>query len=295
MRADMTSSTLGPSWTASRLATCGCLALLSCRTAPPSAPKVGDSSASVVALQDLPSREREVLEAWRKGGGAWEIEREAVRRDPALARFLVQNAAREMVASFERSRLVTQPVKAGPFERAQTELVALPEQSVPLLVESLRLKDGVVAFLAADVLEQIGAPALEPVLALYADDRGETRRRATELVGRLPDAGAQEGRVLARTGELAASDPEWIVRAQAAQSLALRANRAGQSAHAVGVLCRLLRDEDPAVGMAAADGLALLAEPRSFERLVAALELASSRGQPRLVVEIERALSSIAG
>ncbi|MEY2747139.1 MAG: hypothetical protein RL112_2181 [Planctomycetota bacterium] len=279
------------------LSSCACVALASCNAAPHGARPLAGASDSVVAPEDLPARERATLAAWRKGGAAWEIERESVRKDPALARFLVQNAAREMVASFERSRLVNQPVKDGPFERAQAELVALPEHSIPLLVESLRVKDGVVAFLAADVLEQIGAAAVEPVLALRVDERAETRRRAIELVGRLPalGAGEGEGEVLARTGELVASDPEWIVRAQAAQSLALRAARCGQTAHAVGVLCRSLRDEDPAVAVAAAEGLAHLAEPRSFERLLAALEAAPARGEPRLVAELERALCAIAG
>jgi hypothetical protein len=280
---------------AARLACCAALVLAGCAATPDAPRQARADSPSVVASSDLPARERATLEAWRKGGAAWEIERERVRKDPALARFLVQNAAREMVASFERSRLVNQPLKDGPFERAQAELAALPEHSIPLLVESLRLKDGVVAFLAADVLERIGVAAIEPVLALSLDERAETRRRAIELVGRLPGAGADEASVLERTGELALSDPQWIVRAQAAQSLALRARQANQTAWATGALCRLLRDEDPAVALAAAEGLTWLAEPRSFERVLGAVEAAPERGEPRLVAELERTLAAIAG
>lgn len=295
MRRGMVPSTPRPTRGSPLPAACAALLIVACGSTPDGARQPHGGSASVVAAEDLPTRERETLAAWRKGGAAWEIEREAVRKDPALARFMVQNAAREMVASFERSRLVNQPTKDGPFERAQAELVALPEHSIPLLVESLRVKDGVVAFLAADVLARIGAAAIDPVLSLLADERAETRRRAVELLGRLPARGADEDRVLARAGELALSDPEWIVRAQAAQALAWRARQANQTASATGALCRLLRDEDPAVALAAAEGLTHLAEPRSFERVLAALEAAPARGEPRLVAELERTLAAIAG
>jgi hypothetical protein len=291
----MASSTIWRARVATLLASCCALDLVACGSTTGAARQSKSDSALVVAPESLPAREREVLDAWRKGGGAWEIERERVRKDPALARFLVQNAAREMVASFERSRLVNQPTKDGPFERAQAELVALPEHSIPLLVESLRVKDGVVAFLAADVMVQIGAATIDPVLSLLADERAETRRRAVELLGRLPARGSDEEGVLARAGELALSDPDWIVRAQAAQSLALRARQANQTAWAAGALCRLLRDEDPAVALAAAEGLTHLAEPRSFERVLGALEAAPERGEPRLVAELERTLAAIAG
>jgi len=295
MRRGMVPSTPRPTRGSTLPAACAALLIVACGSTPDGARQPHGGSASVVAAEDLPTRERETLAAWRKGGAAWEIEREAVRKDPALARFMVQNAAREMVASFERSRLVNQPAKDGPFERAQAELVAMPEHSIPLLAESLRVKDGVVAFLAADVLVQIGAASSAPVQALMVDERAETRRRAVELLGRLPTSVADEDRVLVRVGELALSDPEWIVRAQAAQSLALRARQANQTAWATGTLCRLLRDEDPAVALAAAEGLTHLAEPRSFERVLAALEAAPARGEPRLVVELERALAAIAG
>lgn len=264
--------------------------------APKSASAADKSSADAIVRADqLPERERAVLEAWRRGGAEWELERETVKQDPQLARFVAANAARAMVASFERSRLQSQPVKDGPFERAQHELVALKEHSTPILVESLRLPDGVVAFLAADVLAQIGVDAVQPTAVLLDDARTETRRRAAELLGRLPALQQGEDQLLARLGVAATKDPEWIVRAQAAQSIALRGSQAKLTAHPVGVLCRALLDADPAVAIAAAQGLALLGDRRCFARLVDALEHASGRGEPKLVAEIERTLALLSG
>jgi predicted unusual protein kinase regulating ubiquinone biosynthesis (AarF/ABC1/UbiB family) len=48
-----------------------------------------------------------------------------------------------------------------------------------------------------------------------------------------------------------------------------------------------------AVAIAAAQGLSLLDDLRCFSRLVDALEHASGRGEPKLVVEIERTLASV--
>lgn len=247
----------------------------------------------IVRTEDLPERERAAWDAYRRGGAEWEVRREEVRKDPQLARFVVQNAAREMVATFERSRLQVKPVADGPFERAQAELVALKEYSTPLLVDSLQVKDGVVAFLASDVLVQIGSSAVLLTTRLLGDTRTETRRRAAELLGKLPAEPASEAEVLAQLGLVVTKDPEWIVRAQAAQALALRGSQAKLTAHPTGVLCRALLDADPAVAIAAAQGLALLDDLRCFSRLIDALEHASGRGEPKLVVEIERALSSI--
>ena len=266
-----------------------------CAAPKPTSPADKSASDAIVRAEQLPERERAVLDAWRRGGPEWELRREEVKKDPQLARFVAANAARAMVATFERSRLQTQPVKDGPFERAQAELVALKEQSVPLLVDSLRLPDGVVAFLAADVLVQIGIDAVQPAAALLDDARPETRRRAAELLGRLPALAQGEDQLLARLGVAATKDAEWIVRAQAAQSVALRGSQAKLTAHPVGVLCRALLDPDPAVAIAAAQGLALLADPRCFARLVDALEHASGRGEPKLVAEIETTLATLSG
>ena len=251
------------------------------------------SADRIVRTEELPERERAAWDAYRRGGAEWELRREEVRKDPLLARFVVQNAAREMVATFERSRLQTKPIADGPFERAQAELVALKEYSTPLLVQSLQVKDGVVAFLAGDVLVRIGAPAVLPTAGLLGDARAETRRRAAELLGKLPAEPTAEADVLAQLGVVVTKDPEWIVRAQAAQALALRGSQAKLTAHPTGVLCRALLDTDPAVAIAAAQGLSLLDDLRCFSRLVDALEHASGRGEPKLVVEIERTLGSV--
>ena len=61
-----------------------------------------------------------------------------------------------------------------------------------MLVELLAVRDGIVAFLAADVLARIGLPAVEPCRARLDDREAETLRRAAELLGRLPHAGSAE-------------------------------------------------------------------------------------------------------
>src|SRR5206468_12037661 len=54
---------------------------------------------------ELPAKQRAVLEAWRAGGSRWEDERARVQADPDLAQFLVDNLIVQMVRSFDRSEL----------------------------------------------------------------------------------------------------------------------------------------------------------------------------------------------
>lgn len=241
------------------------------------------SSSTVVKTSELPASHRAVLEAWKKGGAAWEIERERVRADPQLSRFVVDNLLIEMVQAFDRSRLARPGEVRGPFERAQDELVALGDRSAPVLVAALSLQDGVVAFLAADTLTRIGVPALEPTCGFLADDRAESRRRAAELLERLPHAGDAEKSVQESLAERVSKDPEWIVRGQAVHALAARGSRHDHKGFAMGVLLRALEDEDDAVAEAAAQGLGVLGEPRALERMRAAQNAASGRGRVKVV------------
>lgn len=261
------------------------------------APREGHAAASpsVVRPEDLPARHRAVLAAWRKGGAAWEIERESVRRDPELARFLVDNLAIEMVRAFDRSNLARAGEAKGPFERAQDELVLLGEHSSPFLAQFLAVRDGIVAYLAADTLARIGTAAVDPVVEVLADPNGETRRRAAELLARLPHQGAREPAVLEALACCVEKDREWIVRGEAARALGERGSRHEHKGFAMGVLVRALADPDEAVAQAAGRALGRLGERRAIPRLVDALEAASQAGRVKVVTALSASLSALAG
>ncbi len=244
---------------------------------------------------ELPAPEREVWERYRAGGAAWEVERERVLADAQLSRFLVDNLLREMIRSYDRSRLSRPGEQAGPFERAGTELVRLAPRSTPVLAEMLALHDGVVAFLAADLLARIGTPALEPVCAKLSDPEAEVRRRAAELLGRLPHAGEAEARIEERLGTCVEHEKVWIVRAQAAEALGARGARHTHKGYAAGVLARCLGDADPAVAESAAKALRVLAEPRAIPILIDALERNAGRGDLAALRATQAALRELSG
>jgi len=237
--------------------------------------KRSGDEAKLVRPEDLPERQREVLAAWQQGGAAWEVERARVAADPELASFLVDNLIVVMVRAFDRSAIGTPARPDAPFDRAQAELVLWGDRSTPVLVELLGVRDGIVAFLAADTLERIGVPAVEPVsLKLSAEDP-ELRRRAAELLGKLPNAGGTEPAVLERLGKCVEHDEVWIVRAQAARALAARGSRHTQKGYAAAVLSRALADPDPEVVKNALAGLATLGEESAIPALIRSLERAA--------------------
>jgi len=249
----------------------------------------------VVNTAELPARERELWESYHAGGAGWEIERERVLADPELARFLVDNLLRELIQSYDRSRIARAGEQPGPFERAGTELVRLAPSSTAVLAEALALHDGVVAFLAADLLVRIGTPALEPVQAKLAHAQPEVRRRAAELLGRLPHAGEAEARIEESLGSRAEKDEAWIVRAQAAQALGARGAQHTHKGYAAGVLARCLCDPDPSVAESAANALRALAEPRAIPILIDALERSAARGNVAALRSTQAALRELSG
>jgi len=260
-----------------------------------SGPSAKPTEGRVVRAEELPAREREVWELYHAGGAKWELERERVLADPALTRFLVDNLVREMVKSYDRSHLAQAGEKQGPFERASAELVACAPHSTPVLAEMLALRDGVLAFLAADLLVRIGTPALEAVQAKLAHAEPEVRRRAAELLGRLPHAGEAEGRIEESLGARAEKDEAWIVRAQAAQALGARGAQHTHKGYAAGVLARCLCDADPSVSESAANGLRTLAEPRAIPILIDALERNAARGNLAALRSTQAALRELSG
>ena len=249
----------------------------------------------VVPTSELPAAQREVWQLYQAGGPAWEAERARVLADAGLARFLVDNLLRELVRSYDRSRLSRPGEQPGPFERAGAELVLCAARSTQPLAEMLALHDGVVAFLAADVLARIGAPALEPVCGKLEHAEPEVRRRAAELLGRLGHAGEAEPRVEESLGRHAEHDPAWIVRAQTAEALGARGSRHTHKGYAAGVLARCLGDADSAVAESAAKGLRALAEPRVIPILIDALERNATRGDLAALRATQAALRALSG
>lgn len=281
------------SWTLRALAlVVGVLGAAACGT-----PRAADDGARVGVLRtdELPPREREVWEAWQRGGGRWELVREDVRRDPALTRFLVDNLVRTLVKSYDRSHLASVGQKSGPFERAADELVEFAPAATPVLVGLLAVRDGIVAFLAADVLARIGLPAVEPCARLLDDREPETRRRAAELLGRLPHAAAGEIAVEEALAARVKSDPEWIVRAEAARALGARGARHAHKGFALGVLTRALGDADAAVLQSACAGLVTLGERRAVPALARALQPVSQRGDLKGLETVQAALRALTG
>lgn len=261
------------------------------------APRTEDDGprSGVLRTEELPPRERQAWEAWQRGGGRWELAREEVRRDPELVRFLVDNLVRVMVQSYDRSRLARVGESSGPFERAASELVELGDESTPVLVELLAVRDGIVAFLAADVLARIGARAVDPTAALLDAREPETRRRAAELLGRLPHAGGAEVRVQEALAARVRGDHEWIVRAEAARALGARGARHEHKGFALGVLGRALGDPDAAVLQSACAGLVALGERRAVPTLARALEPASQRGDLKGLETLQATLRALTG
>jgi len=260
-----------------------------------SAPHSGSQDGRIVRADELPKNERAAWELYHAGGAPWELERERVLADPNLARFVVDNLVREMVKNYDRSHLAHTGEQQGPFERACDELVLFAKDSTPVLAEMLGLRDGIVSFLASDLLVRIGARANEPVRNKLDDPAPEVRRRAAELLGRLPNAGEGEVALEEHLGRLAQNDKAWIVRAQAAQALGSRGARHTHKGYAAGVLARCLTDTDPAVSESAAKGLLTLAEPRAIPFLIDALERNSARGDLSALRTTQEALHGLSG
>lgn len=265
------------------------LAIAACATEK----RAGDSR--LVAPTELPGDLRRTWETYRAGGAAWEIERERVIADPERLRFVVDNLVVEMVRSYERSRLARPGQAEGPFERAQRELALLPAGATPVLVELLTMKDGIVAFLAADTLEKIGEPALDGVVRKLESETPEVRRRAAELLGQLPHGGAREPGIHEALGRCVRDDEQWIVRAQAARALGARGGRHDHKGYCLAVLTRALGDPDPAVAASACAGLAVLGERRAVPGLIRALERAISGGDLKGLRAVQDALRELSG
>jgi len=246
-------------------------ALTSCASQP-------KAQGGLVPMTELPERHREVWRAYHTGGPTWVIERERALDDPELAAFLVDNLVREMVRAYDRSRISATGRADGPFERARAELVTFADHSAPVLVELVRVGDSVVAFLALDLLREIGAAGVPAAAALLDDPNELVRGRGAELLAELPGPVEGEDALRGRLAELVAGDESWIVRAQCARALGRRGRLEADTRPARIALAPALLDEDPKVVETAARALGELGDPRAVPSLIDAYERAVGGG-----------------
>lgn len=248
-----------------------------------------------VDLEALPADYAALLEAYDEGGEVWLAARAEALDDPGKARFLVDNISAHMVRSFETASVGSHRAKSFPFERAQSELVLMSEHSLPLLIGMVATDDGVLAHLGGETCARIGEPAIDPCLELFSHPRDQVRRRAVELVGRLPRAGEQELELVARLAAVARDDEAWVVRAQAARALGERA----QYQERIGALREALeattRDEDSTVVAEAAKALGVVGDRSSVPTLLKLLERSLEAAEAETWTATQQALVALAG
>ena len=243
----------------------------------------------------LPPEYLALLEAYGQGGEAWEQARSEMLADPALMRFMVDNLVIEMVRAYSSMAGVGATRGTPAFERAQSELVRLAPESKAVLAGLLSAPDGVVSLLAMGTLERMGRPAVVDVSLVLQDPGREPRRRAAEVLGNLPHAAADEPLVQARMIAVLENDPEWVVRAQVAQSLGARGARDRTPDAARRALQQALSDPDPMVVISAAQGLALLRDPLAVPALIERLRQASRDADVRTMVALRKTLNAVTG
>jgi len=137
-------------------------------------------------------------------------------------------------------------------------------QATKLLVEALR--DRATVMTAIETLPWLGAPAVEPVIAVLKDHDPSVRRAAALVLGRLGDPRAVEP-LLPLLG-----DQDKSVRATTAQALG-----SIDDPRAVDALLARLKDDDREVRISAALSLGAVGDPRAEEPLRE--QLASERDE----------------
>ncbi len=219
-------------------------------------------------VAELPPDYATAWRAWYDETGDWPEWRAKIEDDPAFQDFFVDNLLRVLVRHYDYSALTTAQQMPGPFERSRRELIHLSDASGPVLIELLMVGDGVVAFLAGDVLDDIDeARWTLPLAQRLESEKPEHRRRAAEWLGKLPHAGDEEEEVW-RLLNHAMRDPDWFVRAQVALSAGERSVAIGRLDLARPVLVQALEDEDLAVLQAACEALRRSRDVRAVPSLV---------------------------
>ncbi len=168
---------------------------------------------------------------------------------------------------------------------------ALGQIGDPRAVDSLMatLNDSSVSRAAARALVKIGAPAVEPLIAVFTGGTWEVHWFAAEALGQIGDARAVEPLIAGLTGQYVGEavatslgqirDPravEPLVAALKYQTASVRKGvieaLAKFGAAAVEPLITALRDQNKSVRKAAAETLGKIGDPRAVEPLIAAQE-----------------------
>jgi HEAT repeat protein len=145
-------------------------------------------------------------------------------------------------------------------ESAREALVEMGTTAAPYLAEKLDTKDARERHTLRDLLERIGEPSVEPLIAALSDTTKRVRSLAADILGRVGDK-----RALAPVTDLL-SDTARSVRAAACESLG-RIGDGSSTAPLVGALS----DTSESVRKSAAFALGLIADADAFDPLVAAL------------------------
>ncbi len=269
----------------------GPLLLAACAAPARSTSTSSEASSKLHRVGELPERYHDIWVAWVDEDPDWPKLREEALGDPDLTRFLVENLARILVRTYRSGAIAPMhDPHVGPFERARAELLRIGAPAVPTLAELMAVADSSTAQLCADLLVEIGEPALDYVPALLGREQTSDRARAALLLGRLPHAGRREEALLAELARMVTEDPDWGVRQACVRALGLRAARQVSNDTARRALERALTDPEADVARAAAQALSDLGEQRSIPALLNFVERAE-RGADLASFEVaQRAL-----
>jgi len=244
------------------------------------------------ALSD--SRERELEQYWelyQADDPSWDDVRDRwYAYGGTERRTLVDSLIREMLVRADQAVRTERGLEPA-WRRSQTELLELgPAETVPLLIVALRTyRDPASVEVVADTLVQFGA--LDAVLEALSEQRpGDSSRFVVHGCRVLVQIGGP--RALDRVGRELASNPDWQVRATAAEMLG--SARQSDRGRATQVLIKGLRDEDPFVVKQSLRSLVVLRAVNAAPVVAVMLEEATRDGDAervRLAVETLRSLT----